>query len=131
LLIVCHPHHHDVLPSLAQQLGIPLMRVSLALSEALLEYARARRPRVAASLFNQLVMAYEESIVGLHQIELLFLPELQLDPLRLLEQVSRYKTLVVAWPGKYEEGCLIYGEPGHPEYSCYTETEARIIEVSA
>lgn len=106
------------------------MRVSLCLSEALLDYAHARQPRVAASLFSQLVLAFDQPVVGLYQIELLFSPALQLDPLRLLEQVSRYKTLIVSWPGSYEAGSLVYGKPGHVEYHRYTDFDARIITVS-
>lgn len=130
LLILCHPPHLAVLPRLAQQFGFPLIRLSLSLSEALLEYSQTRRPRMAGLLLEQLVSAYEEPVVGLHQIELLFLPHLQLAPLRLLEQISRHKALIVSWPGSYEAGCLVYGEPWHVEYHRYSETDARILTVS-
>jgi len=127
LLILCHPPHRSVLPRLAQQLHFPLIPLSLCLSEALLEYPHSRQPRMAGMLLERLVSGYEETVVGLHQIELLFLPQLQLEPLRLLEQLSRNKVLIVSWPGQYEAGCLIYAEPWHPEYRRYPETDARIM----
>ncbi|ADG05160.1 BREX-3 system P-loop-containing protein BrxF [Kyrpidia tusciae] len=127
LLILCHAPRVSVLPRLAKQLHFPLISLSLSLSEALLECPHSRQPRVAGMLVERLVSGCGETVVGLHRIELLFLPRLQLDPLRLLEQLSRNKMLVVTWPGHYKGGQLVYAEPWHPEYRRYIETDARII----
>jgi hypothetical protein len=64
--------------------------------------------------------------VLLDNTEILFDPVLQQDPLRLLQQVSRNRTIVAAWNGKFEGGTLIYAEPDHPEYRKYYEVDALI-----
>ena len=67
----------------------------------------------------------------LDNIELLFDASLALDPLRLLEEISRNWTLVVAWPGHVEGGWLIYARPGHPEYRRYPVGDLMIVTPTA
>ena len=47
---------------------------------------------------------------------MLFTPELAQDPVKLLQGLSRNRTLVVSWPGVRDGTTLIYADPGHPEY---------------
>jgi len=44
---------------------------------------------------------------------------LKQDPLRLLQGLSRNKTVVVAWNGSIDRGEIVYGAPQHPEYRQY------------
>ncbi|MBU0482850.1 MAG: BREX-3 system P-loop-containing protein BrxF, partial [Proteobacteria bacterium] len=41
------------------------------------------------------------------------------DPLRLLQGLSRNKTVVASWNGAIIDGFLTYAEPAHPEYRRY------------
>jgi hypothetical protein len=66
-------------------------------------------------------------VVMLDNIELLFAPELEQDPLRLLQRLSRNLTIVAAWPGTVDGGCLTYAEPGHPETRRYSSPQACIV----
>ena len=50
-------------------------------------------------------------VVLLDNIELLFATELAQDPLRLLQSLSRNRTIVAAWPGNFDGGALTYAEP--------------------
>ena len=50
-----------------------------------------------------------------NNIELLFATELAQDPLKLLQSLSRNRTIVAAWPGNFDGAALTYAEPGHPE----------------
>ena len=63
-------------------------------------------------------------------IELLFDPILLLNPLRLLQILSRSKTLVVAWPGRYKEGKVSYAEPGYREYKVWSIKDLVIIDLN-
>jgi hypothetical protein len=64
-----------------------------------------------------------------NHIELLFHPVLQLDPVRLFMNLSRNKTLIIAWSGEYQNGILTYAESGHPEYKEYRDVDAKIITI--
>ncbi|MFC1776116.1 BREX-3 system P-loop-containing protein BrxF, partial [Pseudomonadota bacterium] len=44
---------------------------------------------------------------------------LSLDPIRLLKNCSRKKTLVVCWPGEKSKSGLSYAKASHPEYRTY------------
>jgi hypothetical protein len=52
----------------------------------------------------------------LDHIEILFDPQLQVDPLRWLEQRARDREIFVVWPGEYDGQKLSHAEPGHPEH---------------
>ena len=58
-------------------------------------------------------------------IELLFAPVILLDPLRLLKQAARWKTIVAAWSGTYDGSTLSYATPGHDEYRVYSCVDTR------
>jgi hypothetical protein len=60
--------------------------------------------------------------------DLLFEPSLGIDPLRLFEQLSNYRTVVIAWPGTWNGTTLCYAETVHRHYRCWQQPRA-IIEV--
>jgi hypothetical protein len=66
-------------------------------------------------------------VVILDNIEILFDPALQQDPLRCLQGVSRNRTIVASWNGSARDRMLSYAEPGHREYRRYTEVPAIIV----
>ena len=105
-----------VLRGAAERVGGRFVNVNLDLSRRLLEsdlsaVQRARRlPEVLDDLLGQ------DTPVFLSHTEILFDPAFQQDPLRLLRQLSRVRTVVAAWSGEVDGGLLTYAEPGHPEY---------------
>lgn len=48
--------------------------------------------------------------------EVLFSPELELDPIELFRQLSNHRALFVLWPGRFASGRLIYSRPGRGDY---------------
>ena len=63
----------------------------------------------------------------LDNTEILFSPELQQYPLRLLQMLSRNRTVVAAWAGKQEGESLTYADPAHPEFKRYPKPDAVIV----
>lgn len=63
----------------------------------------------------------------LDNLEILFHPDLELDPLRLLQKLSRNRTIVAAWNGSAHDGYLIYAKAGHPEYRRYPMNDLRVV----
>ena len=116
-----------VLEEIAEQQNYPYVDVSLELSRALLEFTQVQRRLYAPRLMEDIVNQADSSCVLLDNLSLLFEPSLELDPLRLLKQLSRRRTLVAAWDGAIKEGRLLYAEPGHPEYRDYPLDEENII----
>ena len=107
------------LRDIAQRTGAPLVNVSLELSRRSLYLAERQRPRHVQHLLEQIVAETEGDVVLLDNIELLFDVALRQEPLRLLQGLSRRKTVVAVWNGLIEGGHIQYALPGHPEHRRY------------
>jgi len=108
----------------------PSLHLGSALGARLLELSRRQRALQVQSLLETLLDETGADPVALDNLEILFDPALQQDVLRLLQGLSRNRTLVAAWPGTYVDGILSYAEPGHPEHVRYPEPEAVIVAFS-
>jgi hypothetical protein len=64
-------------------------------------------------------LAAQAGLVLLDNIEILFDVHLKQDPLRLLQRLSRNKTVVAAWNGTIVDGHMTYAVPDHHEYRRY------------
>ena len=67
------------------------------------------------------------SPVVLDNLEILFDKDLKQDPLRLLQSLSRNRTVLASWNGLVNCGRLLYAEAGHPEYRSYESIDALIV----
>ena len=110
--------------------GYHYINLNLELSRILLDISVEERPSFIQKCIMDLLPPAED-IILLDNTELLFTPELQIDPLRLFQIISREKTLIVSWNGTYNKNTLTYAEPNHPEYKTYTtqEIQAEIIPI--
>ncbi len=113
-------------------LNYPYINLNLALAGILVDIpARKRAAQILTSL-NGIIRTHNEDVVFLDQIELLFLPELQVDPLKALQTISRNKTIVAGWTGEFDGGRLTFASQGHPEFLSYqglTEQDCTILQV--
>ena len=57
------------------------------------------------------------------EIDLLFHPSFNLDPLILFRHISRFTSIIVLWPGTYKEGILSYARPEHQHYRSWRNLE--------
>lgn len=111
-----------------EKMGLLSVNLNLYLSETLIDLPINRRNRMVGTRVSELVRNYSgEQILAFRQIELLFLPELQQDPMRLFEELSKERTLVLFWPGNYQDGVLSYAEPWHREYYENSNIDAIIL----
>lgn len=111
------------LQDVATQLGVKVVNVSLALSQALLELTERQRPLRVGRILNQMASSLGDAVLLLDNTELLFAPSLRQDPLRSLQQLSRRQTVVATWNGRVDGGYLVYASPDHPEYRRYSVSE--------
>ena len=109
----------DALQHLHSQLRAPIVNVNLDLSRNMLELTERQRALQIPKILGEILNAFDSKIVLLDNIEVLFAPSLKQDPLRLLQNLSRNKTIVVAWNGSVSGGHITYAAPEHPEYRRY------------
>jgi len=120
-----------LLKELCRRQGIPYLNVNLALSQRLLDLTSKERPLRVRRLLDDVIGEQPGDVIVLDNIELLFDPALHLDPLALLQGLSRNRTLVVAWGGTYdgEKKALSYAEPGHPEHRRYERPDGIFVSL--
>ena len=99
--------------------GAPLVNGNLELSRRMLELTGLQRALQLPRILREIVGNNGDEVILLDNIEVIFDIALQQDPLRLLQGLSRNKTVVAAWNGAIVEGALIYAAPAHPEYRRY------------
>jgi hypothetical protein len=116
-----------MLRSIAKEQDYPLINVNLQLCKAMLELTRDQRTRQVERLFKAVVGAVSAEVVLLDNLEVLFDPGLEVEPLRLLLNASRNQTLVAAWNGTFKDGTLAYAQPGHPEFVQFKQVEALVV----
>jgi hypothetical protein len=119
------------LQTLADKIGCQLVNVNLELSMRMLDLTRSQRSLHVERLLKEIIASVPGDVVLLDNLEILFDPCLEVEPLRLLQVASRNLTIVASWNGSYNAGTLIYAEPGHPEFTQYKQIEAIVIKVGA
>lgn len=97
----------------------PYVNVNLELSRRMLNLTERRRALQLPRLLAEIADASATDVVLLDNIEVLFDVLLRQDPLRLLQGLSRNRTVVAAWSGSIDGEHLVYAMPGHPEYRRY------------
>ena len=107
------------LREVAAHTGAPVVNVNLELSRRLLDLTGRQRALRMRPLLDGVAAEAGNDVVLLDNIELLFDAALRQDPLRLLQGLSRHRTVAAAWNGSVEDGHVHYAAPGHPEYRRY------------
>jgi hypothetical protein len=105
-----------VLNQVAKELGLPVINLSLHLSQRLLSKSRQQMALHAADMATDVVDEHYTTGLCIDNTELLFDRTLQLDPLAWLEDLSRNRLIVATWNGTLVGGELRFGNVGHPDH---------------
>ena len=116
----------DTLKYYSEVNKLPYINVNLYLSEKLMDVKPNRRPYKVIDLMNSLG-DNDDDIICIDYFEILFEPSLKLQPIDILKNLSRRKTVLVAWRYELKDGYLVYAQPGHPEYKKELITDTTII----
>lgn len=108
----------EALQEVSASASTPLINVNLELSCRMLDLTERQRALQLPRLLGEIVSETGE-LVLLDNIEILFDVRLKQDPMRLLQGLSRNKTVVAAWNGSIVDGHITYAVPDHPEYRRY------------
>ena len=92
--------------------------VSKPFAEALLACKPNRRSIKLEQMFNNVLDTYPDGVV-IRDIDVMFNPDYKVDVLKILMAARKRKKYSVIWPGKCENGKLIYGEEGFSDYKIY------------
>lgn len=109
----------------------PLVNVNLELSRRMLDLTARQRALQLPRLLAEIVGASATDVVLLDNVELLFDVSLKQDPLRLLQGLSRNKTVVAAWSGSIDGAHMVYATPDHPEYKRYPLRDFLVVNPEA
>jgi len=112
------------LHTVAEHLRAPCINLNLELSRRLLDLTERQRSLHVQGLVEEVIAEASADLVLLDNIEILFDPKLQQDPLRCLQLLARHRTVAAAWGGAVANdgaspAVLTYAVPGHPEYRRY------------
>lgn len=107
--------------------GAQLINVNLELSRRMLDLTERQRILQLPRLLGEIVGDHNEEITLLDNIEIIFDLGLKQDPLRLLQGLSRNKTMVAAWNGTIVEEFLTYAAPDHAEHRRYPMHDLLIV----
>jgi len=114
-----------------ERIAAPLVNVNLELSQRMLDLTERRRALHLPSLLAEIIGALAADVILLDNVEVIFDVSLKQDPLRLLQGLSRNKTVVVAWSGSIQGKHLVYGTPDHPEYRRYPLRDLQVVSPKA
>ena len=109
----------------------PLVNVNLELSRRMLDLTERQRALQLPRLLAEIVGASAADVILLDNIEVLFDVLLKQDPLRLLQGLSRNKTVVAAWGGSIDGEHMVYATPDHPEYRRYPLRDFLVVNPEA
>jgi hypothetical protein len=118
-----------VINRIVEEKRLTRINLNLELGKRLVELPEKRRSLKVVSVLDDILDEYKNNPrqILLDNIELLFSVELQIEPLHLLENCGKSRSIVAAWPGELNNGTLVYAEPGHHEYKAYRDFDSFII----
>ncbi len=106
-----------------------VINVSLAISSEFLALTAKQRVLRLPGILDQ-ITDNQISPVVLDNLEFLFDVDLKLDPLRLLQRISRNQSILASWNGTVDDSKLIYAEHGHPEHRKYDASDIQIVTIN-
>lgn len=129
LLFLIGNVHSYSFKQLAEQMNLVYLNVNQLLSQYLKDIPISKRTRETIKFFNKRFSGEPSKIYLLDHLEILFCPQLQIDPGALLENFSRNHILVIPWYGQTNDDWLIHAEPNHPEYFRYDHRQNILIQI--
>ena len=118
-----------MLHHIARKMDIPLINLGLLLSRQLLSLTVRQRKLKVADIIEGILDEANVPRIGVDNTEIVFEPSLKINPVGLLKNISRNRSIVWTWNGNIEGNYLTYAYPGHPEYQRISAKEFIVIAV--
>ena len=120
-----------ILRNLGDGIKAPVLNVNLELSRRMIDVAEKQRSQRLPQILREMLVNSPGDAVILDNMEMLFDISLKQDPLRLLQGISRNRTVIASWSGSVDDGYLVYAAPGHPEHKRYEIKDFLVIDIQA
>lgn len=119
-----------LLRELGGKLNIEPLNVGLELGRRLAATPVNKRGFSAGELLREIAdQERTEDPLLLDNLELLFEPSLQINPLDLVRRLAHSKRVVAVWPGELRSDRLVYADMGHPEHRDYSCDGVVVLEI--
>jgi hypothetical protein len=117
----------NLLKKICGQMQIPLINLGIELSQKLLPLTTRERKLKTCEIVSEVIDAQDAPRLAIDNTEIIFDPSLMLNPLGLLQSLSRTRLLIWSWNGEVENGHVTYAYPGHPERQRIPTSEITLI----
>jgi tRNA 2-selenouridine synthase SelU len=133
LILLVGPSHSgktQLLRQLSAKLNIEPLNVGLELGGRLASIQNSKRGFYAGELLREITdKERTEAPLLLDNLELLFEPSLQINPLDLVRRLAHSTRVVAVWPGELRSDRLVYADMSHPEHRDYSRDGVVVLEI--
>ncbi len=124
----------QLLRQLSARFHLEPLNVGLELGRRLAATPNNKRGFSASELLREIAQHAQygertEDPLLLDNLELLFEPSLQINPLELIRRLAHFKRVVAVWPGELRGDRLIYADMSHPEHRDYSRDGVVVVEM--
>lgn len=120
----------QLLRQLGATLNIEPLNVGQELGRRLAGTPNNKRGFSAGELLREIAdKERTEDPLLLDNLELLFEPGLQINPLDLVRRLAHSKRVVAVWPGELRGDRLVYADMSHPEHRDYSRDGVVVLEI--
>lgn len=105
---------------LTYQDGWKICEAKELFDDEFLEIPRADRPEKAIALISTAIRRLNARVVMIDNVEFLFAPILNLNPVQMLKDLSKECPIIVSWRGSLEGNTLYFEHNGDPKYAKFT-----------
>ena len=133
LLLVVGKHSSGkttILKKIQQEMQCPLFNLNYEISNKLHDVPRNDWDMHIDSVIGELSSVKDQQIL-IDNIEILFSPAFNLNPLKILKRLSRTHVVIASWPGSYSDDQLFHGDIMDDEYFVAKSAEIEDIEICA
>ena len=108
---------------------VPSFSLNKELSQLLIGKPKANYSREILDWISSKTREIEKEPLLLTDIDILFEPSFELDPLAIFGQTSKNKKLLILWLGNFSKNNLSYASPDHAHYRNWANPGVEIIQV--
>lgn len=120
----------QLLRQLGAKLNIEPLNVGLELGRRLASTPNNERGFLAGELFREIAKKKRvDDPLLLDNLELMFEPGLNINPLDLIRRLAHSKRVVAVWPGELHVDRLTYSDRSHPEHRDYSSDGVVVLEI--
>lgn len=108
-LVFCNPD---------KSLKANAISINVEMAKKLSEIKQNRRSMRMEQCFQELLNELPDCVV-IKDFDVMFNPEYEIDVLKIMIATAKTKPFSLIWPGKFEEGKLVYAEEGFQDYKVF------------